>query len=487
MAGALEHRGPDGFGIYRDRHVALAHARLSIIDLDGGWQPMANADESVWVCFNGEIFNYIELRDELVKKGYVFKTKSDTETLVHAYSAWGEAMIDRLNGQWAFVIWDTKRRRVLMSRDNVGILPLFYTVHQGVFRFASEVKALFQDPSVPRALSKEGLDEALTFWAPMAPMTPYQGVRQLPPGSVGILELDRDVEPRVQVRWAPKFPTERERDVVVKQRFDLVREVLHGGSTPPPARRRARRQLPLGRARQLGSSRRRSRRTARSRCARSRSASKTRSTTRPKYQDAAVRLPEDRPRGRSVLGRRHRARLPGRRLPRRAPLLRTAPAPLNISRELVRKSGLSRRAHRRRRRRVLRGLRHLPRGSRAPLLGAQPRVEDAPAALVAALPVPPALTRRRAGEMAKAFFGKGLERIDDPASRTRRAGTRRRAEAPARARDARGHRRRRRDRALPRAAARGLRALDVPRARRSTSRSRRCCRATCCRRRASGC
>ena len=231
MARALRHRGPDGFGIYRDRHAALAHSRLSIIDLDGGWQPMSDADEGLWVCFNGEIFNYIELREELSQRGRRFRTKSDTEVLIHAYAEWGEAMVDRLNGQWAFVIWDVRNRRAFFSRDRVGINPLFWTVHQGILRFGSEVKALFQDPSVPRGLSREGLDEALTFWAPIAPMTPFEGIHQIPPGAVATLDLDRDTAPRVSVRWRPSFPVERARPHDEEPEVARVREAIRGGAT----------------------------------------------------------------------------------------------------------------------------------------------------------------------------------------------------------------------------------------------------------------
>ncbi|WP_437311649.1 asparagine synthase (glutamine-hydrolyzing) [Sorangium sp. So ce388] len=231
MARALRHRGPDGFGIYRDRHVALAHARLSIIDLDGGWQPMANAEETLWVCFNGEIFNYIELREELTAKGHHFRTKSDTEALIHAYAEYGEAMVDRLNGQWAFVLWDVKRRRAFFSRDRVGINPLFWTVHRGVLRFASEVKSLFQDPTIPRAISRDGLDEALTFWAPVAPLTPYEAIQQIPPGAVATLDLDRDVAPRVSVRFRPEFPVGRAPAGDEAPLVASVREAVRGGST----------------------------------------------------------------------------------------------------------------------------------------------------------------------------------------------------------------------------------------------------------------
>ncbi|AKT39952.1 asparagine synthase (glutamine-hydrolyzing) [Chondromyces crocatus] len=232
MARAIRHRGPDGYGIYRDQHVALTHARLSIIDLDGGWQPMANAEGSIWVCFNGEIFNYIELREDLSAKGHRFRTKSDTEVLIHAYAEYGEAMVDRLNGQWAFVLWDVARKRALFSRDRVGINPLFWTVHEGVLRFASEVKALFQDPSVPRGFSKEGLDEALTFWAPIAPLTPFRGVQQLPPGSVAVMDVGQHGEPRVSIRWRPDFPEKgASRGGDEAAAMAGVREAVQGGST----------------------------------------------------------------------------------------------------------------------------------------------------------------------------------------------------------------------------------------------------------------
>jgi asparagine synthase (glutamine-hydrolysing) len=227
MAAALRHRGPDGFGLYRDAEVALAHARLAIIDRDGGWQPM-EAD-GVWICFNGEIFNYVELREELAAAGHAFKSQSDTEVLLRAYLAWGVELFDRLNGQFAFAIWDPARRRVIFARDRTGILPLFWTVHSKSLRFASEVKALFADPAVPRAFSPEGLEEALTYWSALAPLTPFAGVHQLPAGSVAVLELGKDREPRVVSRWTPSFPPEppaRHEDAV-----ERVREAMAASST----------------------------------------------------------------------------------------------------------------------------------------------------------------------------------------------------------------------------------------------------------------
>ncbi len=206
MVRALEHRGPDGYGVYRDSQVALGHARLSIIDLAGGWQPMANERGTTWITFNGEIFNYLELRQELTGLGHRFRTESDTEVLLAAYEEFGLDMFERLNGQWAFVIWDEPRQRLVLSRDRLGILPLFHCVWRGQLRFGSEVKALFADPTFPRSFSANGLAEALTFWSARAPLTPFDGVSALPPGAMAVLELGRDRSPRVVSRWLPSFP-----------------------------------------------------------------------------------------------------------------------------------------------------------------------------------------------------------------------------------------------------------------------------------------
>src|SRR6188508_3351147 len=133
MIGAIAHRGPDATDVYVDRHVGLGHARLSIIDVSGGAQPMSIADGSLWITFNGEIFNYVELRDELLKKGHRFATRSDTEVILHLYQEEGERCVERLNGQWAFAIWDAKRQKLFLSRDRLGVRPLFYTESGGRF------------------------------------------------------------------------------------------------------------------------------------------------------------------------------------------------------------------------------------------------------------------------------------------------------------------------------------------------------------------
>ncbi|MDH4157390.1 MAG: asparagine synthetase B, partial [candidate division Zixibacteria bacterium] len=141
MVNVIRHRGPDEFGAFMDNKCVLGQARLSIIDLAGGSQPMANEDGTVWITFNGEIFNYVELRPELEELGHCFRTHSDTEVIIHAWEQWGKDCLERFNGQFAFAIYDRRRETLFMARDRLGIRPLFYTIHNGRFYFASEIKA----------------------------------------------------------------------------------------------------------------------------------------------------------------------------------------------------------------------------------------------------------------------------------------------------------------------------------------------------------
>ncbi len=183
MAAMLRHRGPDGTGIYAGLGAALAHARLSIIDIARGRQPMRNEDGSLWIVFNGEIFNYVELREELVKAGHEFATNSDTEVILHLYEERGTDCVQALNGQWAFAIWDTRKRELFLSRDRVGVRPLFYTkAPGGAFVFASEVKAVLVYPGVSRDIDPVALDQVFTLWCTIAPRTAFKDVRELPPG-----------------------------------------------------------------------------------------------------------------------------------------------------------------------------------------------------------------------------------------------------------------------------------------------------------------
>ncbi|NUP04798.1 MAG: asparagine synthase (glutamine-hydrolyzing) [Polyangiaceae bacterium] len=207
MAAAMFHRGPDEFGVYCDDRAGLAHARLSIIDLSSGQQPLGNLDDSAHIVFNGEIFNYVELRAELEAQGRRFKTKSDTEVIVAAWEAWEERCLERFNGQWAFALWDRRRRRLVLSRDRLGVRPLHVAEHGGYLYFGSEVKAIFAaDRAIPRALDPAALDQAFTLWAPVAPATPFEGVRELEPGTFEVLDLSGPSPSRTtRAYFVPQF------------------------------------------------------------------------------------------------------------------------------------------------------------------------------------------------------------------------------------------------------------------------------------------
>ena len=188
MLAPIRHRGPDENGVYANAEAALGHARLSIIDVAGGQQPMPNSQRTLWITFNGEIFNYLELRDELIGKGHQFATRSDTEVILHLYEEEGERCVERLNGQWAFAIWDTKRHKLFASRDRLGVRPFFYTQTGGKFLFASEIKALLECPEVDRELDLQGLDQIFTFWVTLPPRTAFRNIMQLPPGHSIVVE-----------------------------------------------------------------------------------------------------------------------------------------------------------------------------------------------------------------------------------------------------------------------------------------------------------
>ena len=205
MITRLEHRGPDGYGYYHDQEVGLAHARLSIIDLEGGDQPIHNEDRSIQLVFNGEIFNYIELRRELEKKRHRFYTRSDTEVIVHLYEQHGEGFVSHLNGQFAIALWDSRKKRLILARDRVGIRPLFYTVVKERLLFASEIKALFACPEVERKLNHAALGQIFTYWSALAPHSIFEGILALPPGHLMVVE---DGALRVEKYWDWEFPEE---------------------------------------------------------------------------------------------------------------------------------------------------------------------------------------------------------------------------------------------------------------------------------------
>lgn len=180
MNGVIQHRGPDGEGQLVDHEVGLGHRRLSIIDVGGGGQPIGNEDGKVQIVFNGEIYNFIELREELLKAGHVFKTKSDTEVIVHAYEQWGRDCVKRFNGMFAFAIWDAKKRELFIARDHLGIKPLYYVRIGNQLLFGSEIKTLLQHPDCPREVDEEALAELFTFRYVPSPKTLFKGIFKLP-------------------------------------------------------------------------------------------------------------------------------------------------------------------------------------------------------------------------------------------------------------------------------------------------------------------
>jgi asparagine synthase (glutamine-hydrolysing) len=203
MIGAIAHRGPDAQGFFVGDEIGLGHARLSIIDLASGQQPMANADESVLISFNGEIFNYVELRDGLIARGRRFATQSDTEVIIRLYEEMGPDCVTMLNGDFAFALWDARRRRLMLARDRMGVRPLFHTRRNGTLYFASEVKALLEVPGVSAELDPIALDQIFTFWFPLAPRTPFKDIDELKPAHVLIAEADRVV---VRPYWSLDYP-----------------------------------------------------------------------------------------------------------------------------------------------------------------------------------------------------------------------------------------------------------------------------------------
>ncbi|MDK1492347.1 asparagine synthase (glutamine-hydrolyzing) [Sinorhizobium sp. 7-81] len=203
MTAAIAHRGPDEEGVFTAPQAGLGHVRLSIVGLGDGQQPMSDATGELTIAFNGEIFNYVELRDELRAKGRRFRTSSDTEVILHLYDEMGEDCVSRLNGDFAFALWDNRRRRMMLARDRMGVRPLFYTTQGGTFYFASEVKALLQVPGLSAEIDPIALDQIFTLWAPIAPRTPFRDIWELEPATLMIAD-ERGAAARAY--WRLEFP-----------------------------------------------------------------------------------------------------------------------------------------------------------------------------------------------------------------------------------------------------------------------------------------
>jgi len=204
MTSALQHRGPDGQGYFVDGAIGLGHRRLSIIDVEGGAQPIGNEDGSLQVVFNGEIYNFLELRKELEGAGHTFKTRSDTEVIVHAYEQWGKGCVERFNGMFAFALWDSHKCELFLARDHLGVKPLYYVDVGDSILFGSEIKALLQDQACPRAVDIESLAELFTFRYVPSPKTLFKGILKLPAGHRMTLSA-RGVEVERFWSWIPRL------------------------------------------------------------------------------------------------------------------------------------------------------------------------------------------------------------------------------------------------------------------------------------------
>jgi asparagine synthase (glutamine-hydrolysing) len=182
MCDVLAHRGPDDEGMYLGEGVALGMRRLSIIDVDGGHQPIWNEDSSLCIVFNGEIYNFPELRRQLVSAGHEFSTRTDTEVVLHAFEQWGEGCVRRLNGMFGFAIWDRNRRQLFLARDRLGIKPLHHMLDRGNLLFGSEIKSILAHPTVGRTVDLAALSDYLAYEYVPTPRTIFHGIQKLPPG-----------------------------------------------------------------------------------------------------------------------------------------------------------------------------------------------------------------------------------------------------------------------------------------------------------------
>ena len=237
MAATLSHRGPDEKGVHLAPGIGLAHARLSVVGLTDGQQPMADASGDLIISYNGEIFNYVELRERLQARGRRFATGSDTEVILHLYDEMGTACLDELNGDFAFALWDARQKSLWLARDRMGVRPLFYADIGGTLFFASEIKALTEAPGFTAELDPVALDQVFTLWAPIAPRTVFRGVSELPPGHMMIASgRERMVRPW----WRLEFPT----DGVFEAPADAAAEL--GALLEDATRIRLRADVPVG-------------------------------------------------------------------------------------------------------------------------------------------------------------------------------------------------------------------------------------------------
>ena len=225
MLSLIKHRGPDESGIYLNENIGMGNVRLSIIDLSTGQQPLSDASGNFWIVYNGEIFNYPELRADLIKKGIQLKTHCDTEIVVQMYALYGAACLNHFNGQFAFGIWDTRKKELFLARDRVGIRPLYYWAQNNAFAFCSEIKGLFSLDQIARSLDAESLSQIFTFWTTLTPHTPFKNILELQPGH-WMRVNSKGME--IKKYWSLDFPKEQtSRLANISESMEELNELLH--------------------------------------------------------------------------------------------------------------------------------------------------------------------------------------------------------------------------------------------------------------------
>src|SRR3984893_668384 len=223
MAESIRHRGPDDKGYLFNGPVGLGFRRLSIIDLAGGHQPMSDAEETVWVIFNGEIYNFKELRADLEQRDHSFRTRSDTEVIIHGYKEWGTEVFNRLNGMFGLAIWDVQKKRLVVSRDAMGIKPIYYKVANGQLTFGSEIRAVLAAEDFKPEVNPVALNLFLRFRYTPSPLTIFQGIRKLEPGTMLIVEDGHHDEERWYASTPIPFSSPREDEEATQELLELYR------------------------------------------------------------------------------------------------------------------------------------------------------------------------------------------------------------------------------------------------------------------------
>ena len=223
MARSIAHRGPDDEGFFVSGPVGLGFRRLSIIDLAGGHQPMSDAQETVWVIFNGEIYNYRELRNQLQNKGHQFRTSSDTEVIIHGYKQWGTDVFNHLNGMFGLAIWDVQKERLIVARDAMGIKLIYYKIDNGALTFGSEIRAILAAQKSRRDVDPMALNLFLRFRYTPSPLTIFQGIRKLAPGTMLVVEKGQCREERWYKFIPTPFPTPKKKEEAASELLELYR------------------------------------------------------------------------------------------------------------------------------------------------------------------------------------------------------------------------------------------------------------------------